>query len=96
MSTNEQDAALLRLVKGRAESKKTMALLEQELRECALTMLAFAEPLRRLDLASYPPEWIDKGVSLLSPSLAGKIREFVSADQKLRELNATAMKLGID
>jgi hypothetical protein len=72
MSTADQDVAILEIVKGRAEAKRTMALLEQGLRESAVTLLAFGEALRNLNLASYPPEWIEKGLSAMSPALAGK------------------------
>jgi len=96
MSASEQDAAILEIVKGKAEAKRTMALLEHGLRESAITLMAFGECLRSLNMASYAPEWIDKGLALLSPQLAAKIQEYVSADQRLRDLNSTAAKLGID
>jgi hypothetical protein len=96
MSTADQDVAILEIVKGRAEAKRTIALLEQGLRESAVTLLAFGEALRSLNLTSYPTEWTEKGLSALSPALAGKIRDYLAADNKLRDLNATAVKLGID
>jgi len=98
MSPAEKDAAILRIVKDRAEARKTRVLLENEIKEAGSTLRAFGETLCKLDFDSNYPhvkEWTERSLALLSPQLASNIREYVELRSKMKDLDSQAEKLGI-
>lgn len=96
MSDEEKDVAILNVVKRRAEAKRTLALLESQLQEAGSTLQRFGEDMRKLSLGSGPQEWVEKRLPLLSPELASRIREYLAVSETVKELDASAKKLGID
>ena len=104
MSSEEQDAAILRLVKQRGEAKKRKVLLENELRTAGRSLWEIGSALKSLD-ASGPsqgtPEFILLEIAK-APNICGlervkaMLEELRDLENTLRQLNRSAVELGID
>jgi hypothetical protein len=101
MSSEEQDAALLRIVKDRAEAKRQRVLLENELRVGGSALHALSEGLSLLGspLVNMPSllKLIDENAELLTPSkLSQMMRQYADLSKRIADLDASAKALGID
>jgi hypothetical protein len=103
MSSDEQDAAILRVVKGRAESKQRKLLLESELRAAGESLYHVGSALRYVGHAKSVQE--APGAILQRLAMAPEIcelervkamlTELKEATEKLKQLDITAQELGI-
>jgi hypothetical protein len=101
MSPDEQDAAVLRIVKDRAEAKRRRALLESELQAAgkALHVIAEALPLLGSPVVNIPVllKLIDENAELLAPSkLAQMMKEYADLTALIKNLDASAKAAGIE
>jgi hypothetical protein len=104
MTTDEQDAAIVRLVRQRHEAKKRKALLENELRTAGRFLWGLGSALKSVDAAgSYQatPDCILKDVEK-APAICGLERikamlsELKETQDLLTQLNRSAAELGVD
>jgi len=101
MSPDEQDAAVLRIVKDRAEAKRRRALLESELQAAgkALHVISEALPLLGSAVVNIPVllKLIDENAELLAPSkLAQMMKEYADLTTQIADLDASAKAAGIE
>jgi hypothetical protein len=104
MSNEEQDVAILRLVKQRFEAKKRKTLLENELRTAGQSLSEIGSALKSVN-ASGPsqetPEFIlpqiDKAPSICRlERIKAMLEELRDTQKNLAQLNRSAADLGID
>jgi hypothetical protein len=100
-SPDEQDAAVLRIVKDRAEAKRRRALLEGELQAAgkALHVVSEALPLLGSPVVNIPVllKLIDENAELLAPSkLAQMMKEYADLTALIADLDASAAAAGIE
>jgi hypothetical protein len=103
MSNDEQDAAILRLVKARAEAKKKKALLETELRAAGESLYTIGSGLRSIGHSTSvqdTPGAIFQRV-VVAPEICGLERiqgmlvELKELNENLKHLDSDAHTLGI-
>ena len=104
MSGDEQDAAILRVVKGRAEAKKRKSLLETELRTAGQSLSRIGSglagvgsstavhqtPAALIQQVAQAPDICD--LSRIGTMLA----ELKKVNENLQQLNSAAATLGIE
>jgi hypothetical protein len=104
MSNDEQDAAILRLVKDRGEAKKQKALLELELRAAGTSLYSIGTELRSVGFNTSvqgSPGAIFQRVAS-APEICGLERvkamlaELKELDDNLKTLSTAAAALGIE
>lgn len=103
MSSDEQDAAILRVVKSRAEAKKKKALLENELRAAGHALSGIGYGLESIGISSgghHDPaaimEKVAKAPDICDLSRVGvMLGELKEVNANLEQLNVTANDLGI-
>ena len=104
MSNEEQDAAMVRLVRQRSETKKQSALLESELRVAGQSLWEIGSSLKAIRGAR---EFVGTAASILpqvnkAPEICGlaqvkrMLEELDGLKNSLIQLNRTAQELGID
>jgi len=101
MSPDEQDVAVLRIVKDRAEAKRRRALLESELQAAgkALHVISEALPLLGSPVVNIPVllKLIDENAELLAPSkLAQMMKEYADPTALIADLDVSAKAAGIE
>ena len=101
MSSDEQDAAIVRIVKDRAEAKRLRALLESELQAAgrSLHIVSEALPLLGSPVVNIPAllKLIDENAELLAPSkLVQMMRDYADLTNQIADLDAKAKAAGID
>jgi len=101
MSPDEQDAAVLRIVKDRADAKRRRALLESELQAAgkALYVISEALPLLGSPVVNIPVllKLIDENAELLAPSkLAQMMKEYADPTALIADLDVSAKAAGIE
>jgi hypothetical protein len=101
MSPDEQDAAVLRIVKDRAEAKRRRALLESELQAAgkALHVISEALPLLGSPVVNIPVllKLVGENAELLAPSkLAQMMKEYADLTAQIADLDASAKAAGIE
>ena len=101
MSPDEQDAAVLRIVKDRAEAKRRRALLESELQAAgkALHIISETLPLLGSPVVNIPVllKLIDENAELLAPSkLSQMMKEYADLTAQIADLDASAKAAGIE
>lgn len=104
MSDEEQDAALLRLVKQRAEYKRRKTLIENELQLAGKSLYDIGSSLKHFGGFNGP----EFGIRVVIPQIAAApetcdlsrlktlLEELSEIDGPLKELNQSAADLGID
>ena len=104
MSSDEQDQAILRLVKQRHEAKKRKAALQSELREAGKHLWEIGGSLKSVSSessAGQTPSSILSSVTK-APDICGldriksMLEELRDAEQTIADLNRSASELGID
>lgn len=103
MSGDEQDAALLRIVKQRSEAKKRKSLLESELRAAGESLYEIGGALRHVNGGSFPG-FLDNILSRIAKApdtcsldrIRTKSKELQELEMTLAQLNRSATELGID
>lgn len=104
MSGDEQDQAILRLVKQRHETKKRKAALQSELREAGQRLWEIGGSLKSVcseSNAGQTPANILSSVKK-APDICGleriksMLEELRDAEQTIADLNRSAKELGID
>jgi hypothetical protein len=99
MSSDEQDAALVRLVKDRYQGKQQRALMENEIRAASSALRDISTLLGMINPAygdSQIDEQMRKAEPWLAPKLVNLVRDYLSTCEKLKEMDARARTLGID
>jgi len=104
MSGDEQDAAIVRLVKDRGEAKRRRSLLESELRAAGQSLWEIGTVLRSVvGSGSFPhtPEsilpQIAKAPNICSlDRIKAMLEELKELQNRLEQLNRSASELGID
>lgn len=99
MSSEEQDAALLRLVKDRSETRKKRTLLENELRTWGDGLNNLGTVLRMISPMpdnSYLLAQLEHNKTLLSPRLLDAVRDYLDMSVRLTDMDSRAKQLGID
>jgi hypothetical protein len=104
MSNEEQDAAILRLVKSRGESKKRKALLESELRAAGQSLWQIGQSLRNVkgsgtftDTPGHILPEIERAPDICDLSrIKLMLEELKALEMTLSDLNRSAIELGID
>jgi hypothetical protein len=103
MTIDEQDMAILRIVKERGEAKRRKVLIESELRAAGESLYDIGGALRHVNDAS-----VQNGVESVLPKLAnvpkicdlGRVKlmleELKELENRLSQLNRSASDLGID
>ena len=98
MSSDEQDAAILRIVKERSENKRRRALLESEIRAASsslkdlATLLGMIRPM--LDDTQINQQ-LKNSEPWLSEKLIRILREYQETCAKCSQLDASAKEAGI-
>lgn len=105
MSNTEHDAALLRLVKERSESKKSRTLLENDLSLAGNAFCSIGEALRKMNdrnfITTFTPDYVLKEIAK-APEICGlstikeKLIEFKELQASLAEFDRRAAELGVD
>ena len=95
------DAAILRLVKDRAEAKRRYAGLSAELKAAATVLQSLVQALTYLDRPQIhtedPLALLNHHSELLEPfKLARMIREHADIAKRIEEMDQSARKMGID
>ncbi|MHB2008819.1 MAG: hypothetical protein ACYCOX_12305 [Acidobacteriaceae bacterium] len=104
MSNEEQDAAILRLVKSRGDYKKRKALLESELRAAGESLWQIGGSLRNVkgsgtytETPGYILPEIEKAPDICDLSrIKAMLEELKALEITLCDLNRSARELGID
>jgi hypothetical protein len=98
MSQQEQDAALLRVVKDRAEAKRQRSLLQSELTRRIEPLMSVTTALRQAAVAE--PEYLagaaDKLEDIEPARVVEMLRQLAELTRHIREYDRTAKELGID
>jgi hypothetical protein len=104
MSNDEQDAAILRLVKARGEAKRQKALLETELRAAGTSLYNIGSGLRSIGFSTSVQE--TPGAILqrvaIAPDICGleqvkaMLEELKELNENIKQLNAAAVAQGIE
>lgn len=101
MSPDDENAAIARIVKDRAEAKRQRALLESELQAGgkALHVISEALPLLGSPVVNIPVllKLIDENAELLAPSkLTQMMKDYADLTNQIADLDAKAKAAGID
>ena len=104
MSTEEQDAAILRLVKQRGEAKKRKALLENELRTAGRSLWDIGSALKSVNASGPSQETPDSILPAIAKApnicrlenIRTMLEELSELEKTLNQLNRSAIQLGID
>lgn len=104
MSTEEQDAALLRLVRRRSEAKRKKSLIESELREAGRKLSDVGGLLRHVgdsgtgtDRPEYALSEVRKAPEICGLSrIEAMLSELKSLNEELEGLNRAARECGVD
>ena len=101
MSSEEQDAALLRIVKERSEAKRKRTLLESELQSNGKGLCDLAMALQQVGTIHQSLERIDflanqLSTLLASSKLAAMMKEWVEVNHAIKDFDDKAKQLGID
>jgi hypothetical protein len=101
MSNEEIDAAIVRLVKDRAEARRRQAALAAELNAAAHVLQSLGQALTYLNRARIstedPVALLNQHADLLEPSkLARLIREHADVSKRIEEMDRHARGMGID
>jgi DNA-binding transcriptional MerR regulator len=104
MSGDEQDVAILRVVKQRGEFKKKRTLLQSELRAAGQSLSEIGDILKRFDTSTSLANSIDFLIPQIdrAPDICGlsrirtMLQELKEVEQTLADLSRTATELGID
>jgi hypothetical protein len=100
MSSEEQDTALLRLVKDRAEAKRKWTLLQSELQAAAKAFREIGAALQNvnpnMDL-KYMRSVLEKHTDVAAPSkLLDMLKEYIGLTDEVSAFDAKAKSLGLD
>jgi len=102
MSGDEQDAAMLRLVKERREVRQRKALIESELQSAGRSLYEIGTLLKHINGGLYDPvEQVLPQVEQ-APEICGLnrlkelLKELKGAQEVLAQLNRSAVELGVD
>src|ERR1019366_6883487 len=101
MSNEEIDAAMLRLVKDRAEARRQHAALAAELKAAAYVLQSLGQALTYINQphisTADPIALLDQHADLLEPSkLARLVREHADISRRIEEMHQHARRMGID
>ncbi|MEO8051011.1 MAG: hypothetical protein ABI833_11395 [Acidobacteriota bacterium] len=99
MSTAEQDAALLRIVKDRAEAKRKRSLLEHEIRSTGTAFYEVGSSLRNMSLHSDRQSFskqLEKHQAHMPESVSEMVKDYFSECDRVEELDARAKEQHID
>jgi len=104
MSGDEQDAAIVRLVKQRHEAKQRKALLENELRTAGHALWEIGSALKSVQAGGSFQEQPDRALEEIEKAskicelsrIKAMLVELRETDKRLTQLNQSAVQLGID
>lgn len=104
MSGDEQDAAIVRLVKDRGEAKRRRALLESELRAAGQSLWEIGGSLRSVkaggshqESPAYILPYVDKAPEICRlDRVKAMLEELRDLEGRISQLNRSAAELGID
>jgi hypothetical protein len=104
MSSDEQDEAIIRLVKQRFEAKKRKALLENELRTAGRALWEIGSALKSVNASGSFQEDPDRALAEIEKApkiceldrIKAMLVELRETQELIAQLNQSAAQLGID